>query len=357
MWNKFKQLNIQSLLWLFLTVFLAIIILKQVNLWSTLTEVMKAILPLFFSLIFVFLFEPLINVIKLKRFISCTLVYFGFLALLSLIIWFVIPVGVEQFQFIAHNLSTIFSQIGKMESMSMMRQFGIDTPQLMKQSYTMALSTTLSVVKGLSQVSIAYVAAYFISMDIDYFITQAKKHLPHYESWARFYKTSSQVVFFYCIGISLDMLFLLVALSTVLLSFNFPNAIFFGLMLALFNLLPYIGPLLGQVILVLVGLISYKEFPWLLFILVWLIQQIEANWVQPLIFKKVMNLRPILTLATLLVSGAIFGMVGIILSPIIAAIIQLGFRSYQYAKTSKTVGTWQNIWYNFEDFKSDEEEE
>ena len=74
--------------------------------------------------------------------------------------------------------------------------------------------------------------------------------------------------------------------------------------------------------------------------------QVLKTRVQPLIFKKVMNLRPVYTLIALLAGGCFFGMIGIILAPILAAIVQLAYRSYLFAKCTETVGTWETVWYN-----------
>ena len=45
------------------------------------------------------------------------------------------------------------------------------------------------------------------------------------------------------------------------------------------------------------------------------------------------------------------------LAPILAAIVQLAYRSYLFAKCTETVGTWETVWYNFDSFENDDEEE
>ncbi len=85
------------------------------------------------------------------------------------------------------------------------------------------------------------------------------------------------------------------------------------------------------------------------FLIVWILQQVESNVIQPLIFNKTMDVRPILTFISLFVCDALFGIPGVLLSPIVASIIQITFRSYLHSKTSDKVGEWEDIWYDFDD--------
>ena len=67
-----------------------------------------------------------------------------------------------------------------------------------------------------------------------------------------------------------------------------------------------------------------------------------------------MDVRPILTFAALFVGEALFGIVGVILSPILASIMQIAFRSYVHARSRDTIGQWEDIWYDFDDVMKEE---
>ena len=73
-----------------------------------------------------------------------------------------------------------------------------------------------------------------------------------------------------------------------------------------------------------------------------------------MIFHKTMDVRPILSFAFIFISDAFFGIPGVILSPIFAAIAQIGFRSYLHAKENDTVGKWEDIWYDFDEVMQEE---
>ena len=72
-----------------------------------------------------------------------------------------------------------------------------------------------------------------------------------------------------------------------------------------------------------------------------------------MIFNKTMDVRPILTFVALFVAEALFGIPGVLLSPIFASIMQIAFRSYLHAKTKDTIGKWEDIWYDFDEAMKD----
>ena len=309
-------------------VLIVMIVLRMLGWDIVLMAVFHALSPLLFSCLIVFLFEPFVEKLPFPRGISCSLVYFGFLGLLVLGIGMMVPLVMEQG-------SQLLGEAGRIREQ---------------------LAATGSAVDRLSFFGVSFLGAYFIALDMEAFGRILKKRLPSYQHWLLFYKTSSRVVYHYLRGLALDLLFLMITVSVLLLIFSVPNAVFYAIMLALFNLIPYLGATVGQIVILLAQYFATGQIPWLLGVLLWLVQQIEANWVQPLIFKKVMNLRPVYTLIALLAGGCFFGMIGIILAPILAAIVQLAYRSYLFAKCTETVGTWETVWYNFDSFENDDEE-
>ena len=84
------------------------------------------------------------------------------------------------------------------------------------------------------------------------------------------------------------------------------------MILALLNLFPYVGATLGLILIAAVAALHYDHYPWMMFFIVWSIQQIESNIIQPLIFNRTMNVRPLLTFVFIFISDAFFGVIGVI---------------------------------------------
>lgn len=353
--DLFERTDWKRWLQLFGCVLIVMIVLRMLGWDVVLMAVFHALSPLLFSCLIVFLFEPFVEKLPFPRGISCSLVYFGFLGLLVLGIGMMVPLVMEQGSQLLGEAGRLREQLAATEFFHWAGQ--LDWHGVFTAGYEAAMRATRSAVDRLSFFGVRFLGAYFIALDMEAFGRILKKRLPSYQHWLLFYKTSSRVVYHYLRGLALDLLFLMITVSVLLLIFSVPNAVFYAIMLALFNLIPYLGATVGQIVILLAQYFATGQIPWVLGVLLWLIQQIEANWVQPLIFKKVMNLRPVYTLIALLAGGCFFGMIGIILAPILAAIVQLAYRSYLFAKCTETVGTWETVWYNFDSFENDDEEE
>ena len=109
-----------------------------------------------------------------------------------------------------------------------------------------------------------------------------------------------------------------------------PFALTLGLLAGLFELIPFVGPVLAAVPALLVAL---TQSPWqilyvaLLFLIV---QQLEGNFITPLVYKRTVALPPVLTLAAVLVMGTLFGLLGLfVATPLLAAALVLVRTLYQ----------------------------
>ncbi len=336
--------QIQFLVYSLLACLLALLVLEQLGLLQGILGLLAQGRFLFLSLILVFIFEPLIEWIPwFSRAVRCTLVYFSLLILIALFFVLVIPVLVRELSQIESAIRSL-SQIPVFESaLSGLKK--IDPGQ----GIAFAYQSTVGLFHSISDFSLSYLAAYFISLDLFSILKLIRKHGPHLDQFRYFYATCSNVLFHYMKGLALDLLFLFVSTSLLLSLFRFKNPFIFALVLSFFNLIPYIGAAVGEGIILLVDLISLGQLRLELLLALFLLQQVEANFVQPFIFQKVLDIKPIVTLISILVFGYLFGFAGLILAPVLAVIVQLAYRSYVYTKVRKKIGTWENMWYNFDE--------
>lgn len=104
--------------------------------------------------------------------------------------------------------------------------------------------------------------------------------------------------------------------------FGLPYAILLATIVAVTNIVPYIGPIVGAIPAILVGLasVNFKTGIWVaLFILI--CQQIEGNILTPILTGGALKISPIFVLAGIAVFGAMMGIPGMILGAPIAGII------------------------------------
>lgn len=346
---RFPLLLLPSLLGLILLV----ILLKQVSLYEKLVALYHALFPVFGGVVIAFLLQPVIDRLathmKLKT--AIILVYIGILASVALLLILLLPILYRQ---IVDFVSLLPQWLDKIKLLLnehhivMERIMNVEDSAL--QEGTMFMLDSLRSFFGTAMdYAIAYMTAFFISIDVEFCKRSAKKLFSNYHRFVTFYKTMSNIVFQYLTGTLLDLIFVSVTSAVVLYAAAFPNALLYAIILALSNLFPYIGPTIGLLFVILVGVLSYEQLPLITIVLIWTIQQIESNLVQPMIFNKTMDVRPILTFVALFIAEPLFGIPGILLSPILASIMQIAFRSYLHAKTKDTVGQWEDIWYDFDD--------
>ncbi|MBP2832131.1 AI-2E family transporter [Aquimarina sp. U1-2] len=127
----------------------------------------------------------------------------------------------------------------------------------------------------------------------------------------------------YFVGLLLQIFILFVLYAILLLIFEVNNAIAVALIAAIFNLIPYIGPLFGGIFVLLLATTSHLGFdfstvilPKLSYILIgYLIIQFIDNFLnQPLIFGTSVKSHPLEIFLAILIFGLLFGIGGLIVA-------------------------------------------
>ena len=125
----------------------------------------------------------------------------------------------------------------------------------------------------------------------------------------------------YFVGLLLQVFILFILYSIMLLIFGIDNAIALALIAAILNLIPYVGPLIGCLLMLALTLTGNLEMdfssvilPKLIKILVgYIIIQLLDNFVnQPLIFGSSVRSHPLEIFIAILIMGILFGIPGLI---------------------------------------------
>jgi len=104
------------------------------------------------------------------------------------------------------------------------------------------------------------------------------------------------------------------------------NAVLIGIIIGIFNIIPYMGPTIGFIIGSLIILVDPSGNPSLLAVLVVIaiVQLCDNVLVYPLAIGKSVNLHPINVIASLLLGGFFFGIIGMLLAvPIVTSLMIL----------------------------------
>lgn len=112
------------------------------------------------------------------------------------------------------------------------------------------------------------------------------------------------------------------AVGTAVGALGLRNPIMWGVMVAVFNFVPYLGALTGIVCMTLGAVLSYDSLSYaMVFPAVYLtLATIEGNFITPMVMGRSLTLNPVLILVSLTFWGWMWGIAGIILAvPILAA--------------------------------------
>ncbi len=119
-----------------------------------------------------------------------------------------------------------------------------------------------------------------------------------------------------------------VVITTGLLLLGFPFAFLLGIVAAITNILPYVGPFLGFLPALIIGLVDQNPNTTLgAMTLLYLIANIiDLALVFPLLVSKIVNLHPIVVVVSVIVGSQFGGVIGMIISIPLAAFFKLLFQ-------------------------------
>ncbi|MBQ7088436.1 MAG: AI-2E family transporter [Clostridia bacterium] len=141
----------------------------------------------------------------------------------------------------------------------------------------------------------------------------------------------------YIYGALLDAVLVGTVVSIGLLIFRVPYAVLLGMMLGFLNLIPYFGAIVGCVGIAFVALLT-NGLPMAIGVSIYIIvvQQVDANIIQPRIVGDSVGLRPFYVLLSITFFGGLFGFWGILLGPPLMAVLQMIVRDCYYRRQKST---------------------
>lgn len=131
----------------------------------------------------------------------------------------------------------------------------------------------------------------------------------------------SQVVLSLIVGILTFIMLLFARLNNVLL---------LSILNGLFNIIPYFGPVLGGIPIVIVAFLKSTKEGVIITILLIIIQQIEGDIISPKIIGDYVDIHPLVVIILLIVGGRIWGFMGMIIAVPIGVIIKVIYEDINY---------------------------
>ena len=287
-----------------------------------------------FGLSISILFEPAINFFRkiyIPKALSVALVYFSIFGVLGFLIYLTAPIFVFELKQLSHNLPDYFTAINPT-----LTQLGFDFSESfsnftdlfsgnLAESSKSILAALMAFFGGVSSAAFILTIAFFLSLEEngpEKFLTLVTPKKYEENIKTLFERAQNKVAGWFGARI-LSCLFVGMASLIVFLIFGVKYAFLLALISGILNFIPYIGPWITAVLLLVFVAVSANSWLTVFYVLIGviLIQEIDNKLLTPLLMKKMINLPPVLVLLSLLLGAKIFGFLGTIFAVPVFGII------------------------------------
>ena len=205
------------------------------------------------------------------------------------------------------------------------------------------VSSAISAVFSIVDLVIAIIVSIYILIErkqiLDFLKKLASAIFPKktYNNLGKYFDNSNAIFFKFIASQFLDAVIVGILVSIALAIMGVKYAPFLGAFIGFFNMIPYFGAIIACGIAAIITLITggLSQTIWMLIIVI-ILQQIDANIINPKIVGKSLKISPLLVIFSVTVGGAFFGMFGMFIAVPVIAIIKILVEDYiEYKNSTK----------------------
>lgn len=308
-----------------------------------LSKISTVIAYLFISIVVSLIGKPIVNFLKRRlKFKNTLAVVTTLLFFIGLIVSFVmmfVPLILSQSQNLSlldtNSIEKNFNSI-LLQTNTYLLNHNIDILSLVEKSNMTSklnfnflptiLNSVFSIISnfGMGLISVAFIS-FFLMKDSIQFQYLFKRIIPdeHEEKILASIDKTNYLLTRYFGGLLLQLFIVFILYFIVLLIFGVKSAFTIALICAILNIIPYVGPLIGTILAVLLTMMGLlgtdfktEILPTSLYVLIGftVVQMIDNNVSQPIIFSNSIKSHPLEIFLITLISGFLFGITGMILA-------------------------------------------
>lgn len=306
-------------------------------------QIQSVLIYLVIALILTLIGNPILDFFKKRLRFNHTLATIATLLIFILIIAGLITMFVPLILSQGQNLSLLNTVEIEKNSLQLINQIAafleshhIDSSKVLKEAnitskinfgiVTDFLNVILGTISsfGMGLASVLFITFFFLK-DRLYFIISAKKLIPdsHEEQILNSLEKINHLLSRYFIGLLIQLFIVFILYLVVLIIFGIPNAIIIAFLCAVLNIIPYIGPLIASLLAAALTMLSHlgNDFqtdilPATIYVLIgfWIVQILDNNVSQPIIFSKSVSSHPLEIFLVILIAGFLFGILGMVIA-------------------------------------------
>ena len=358
--------------WLYwFTLIVAIVIVYKVldnftDIGEWLNELMKVIKPFLMALLLAYLLYITCRKIeglyrknkilrKKARGLSVATTYILAILIIALLVKTLVPMLSKSILELAGNLPGYYESAIKyieelpednilkndivQEAITKLQEIDI-TKLLDLDNLTMYIEKVIGIANGIFSTFVTIVVSIYILLErgeILKFIKRLNNSLFNEKNCRRinrYFEKGNEIFFKYISGQVLDAIVVGIIMSIALSIMNVRYALLLGFLIGLFNLIPYFGAIIAVIVTSLITIFTggFMQAIWVAIILI-VLQQIDANIINPKILKDALKISKILIIFSITIGGAYFGVLGMFLGVPVIAVIKMMI--YDYIETNE----------------------
>ena len=339
-----RLLHIGYIIAIIALVLLVTYLVKEWHALRFVGEFLIVISPIFIGLIIAWLLDPLVKWLQGKKFpriLACILVYVLFIAFLFLIIALLVPVMGNQIKDFIGNIPDLVDDFKKFFNgliVDLNYTFNYDFNGVKDHTYhaienfgmnmttkipNMAFGIVSSVISGGISFFLGLMIGFYMLFDFDKLNRTFISFLP--KRWRKgaveLTVRLNDSLRSYVQGLLLIMSLVFITQAIGLTLSGIQAPLVFAFFCALTDIIPYFGPYIGAIPVLIVGFMMDPIVGICCLISIIVVQLLENNFYQPLIMGHTMKLHPVTIMLGLLIFQHFFGIIGMIVAtPVIAAL-------------------------------------
>lgn len=197
------------------------------------------------------------------------------------------------------------------------------------------LMNALSAVTSIFEIFVAIIVSVYILLERAQIFNFIKKLINAmfkentYKNIEKYFNNSNEIFFKFIASQFLDAIIVGILVTIALSIMGVKYAPLLGFFIGLFNMIPYFGAIIAVGISALITAITggISQAIWMLIIVI-ILQQIDANIINPKIVGKSLKISPLLVIFAVTIGGAYFGILGMFLAVPVIAVLKIFVDDY-----------------------------
>lgn len=308
-----------------------------------------------------FYLKSKLKLIKKKaRTLSVFTVYLIAIILIILAMNFIMPTLVTSFQDLANNLVGYYNNtmegLKNIPEDSILRKIDIEkiasSLSNIKLEEYINLNTITEYAKGAIGIANG-IFDFFVSLIVSVYILLERTRILNfvrrlagailkektYNAIGKYFNNTNTIFFKFLSSQVIDAIIVGILTSVAMLILGVKYAVLLGFLIGISNLIPYFGAIIGVGISIIITIFTggISQAIWMAIIVI-VLQQIDANIINPKIIGSSLEISPLLVIFAVTIGGAYFGVFGMFLAVPIFTVIKILIEDYiEYKNSIKNI--------------------